>query len=363
MGRQDDPPPHLFIDQPQNQERGLDGSPSVGKPLVYIFHGDDSLAIRRHLDDIIDRMIKTCPDPSIADLNITRLDGRQSIDDELSSAVNSMPFLAERRLVVLSYPFARYTTDATRKRFLALLNGLPDTTALVLIVPDAIEKKDWKSLPSSQGNWMRKWMAGAGTGAAYKLCSLPSAREMPEWIRKEARSQGGQFTPDGAVALAAHTGSDTQMAKLEIDKLLIYVDRKRAVDANDVEELTAQSGQADVFEMVDALAAGGARQALGLLHRLLETQDPLNLFGMITRQFRLLIQVREMLDEGRGGHITSELRLHSFVADKMTNQARRFSLPQLEAVYHRLLLMDEGIKTGQIPAELALDTFAASMTR
>jgi DNA polymerase-3 subunit delta len=186
---------------------------------------------------------------------------------------------------------------------------------------------------------------------------------MPEWIRKEARSQGGQFTPDAAVALASHIGSDTQTAVLEIDKLLTYVDKRRPVDANDVEELTAQGGQADVFEMVDGMASGNARQALHILHRLLETQDPLSLFGMITRQFRLLIQVRELMDEGKGGQAAGELRLHPYVAEKLAGQARRFQISQLEDIYHQLLQIDEASKTGQMPADLALDTFIAGLAR
>lgn len=335
----------------------MDSSP----PVVYIFHGDDTLAIRRHVDEIVN---KIGLDQSMVELNLTRLDGRQAVEDDLYAAANAMPFLADRRVVIFSYPFSRMTTDAARKRFLALLDGLPPSTALVLDLPDVIEKKDWKSFPAAiKSNWMRKWIQSAGSRAEYCLCALPSSREMPEWIRREARSQGGQFTPDAALALASHLGSDTQAAVLEIDKLLTFVDRKRPVDANDVEELTAQGGQADVFEMVDAMAAGNARQALHVLHRLLETQDPISLFAMITRQFRLLIQVRELMDAGRGGQAVSELRLHPYVAEKLTGQARRFQLAPLEEIYHQLLLIDEAGKTGQMPLDLALDTFIAGLAR
>lgn len=339
----------------------MDSSPSAETPIVYIFHGDDSLAIRRYLDEMVSKLGE---EPSILDLNLSRLDGRQAVEDELYAAANAMPFLADRRVVILSYPFSRLTTDAARKRFIALLDGLPSSTALVLEIPDVIEKKDWKSFPAAnKANWMRKWLQSAGNRAVYRLCALPSSREMPEWIRKEARRQGGQFTPDAALALASHLGSDTQAAVLEIDKLLTYVDKKRPVDANDVEELTAQGGQADVFEMVDAMAAGNARQALHILHRLLETQDPLSLFGMITRQFRLLIQMRELMDEGRAGQAVSELRLHPYVAEKLSGQARRFQINQLEDIYHQLLVIDENSKTGQMPADLALDTFIAGLAR
>lgn len=334
------------------------------KPIVYFLHGDDPYAIRRQVEAMIGQM---GDDPSLADLNITRLDGRQASLEELYAAANAMPFLAERRMVILTYPFARIQSDAARKRFLALLNGLPPSTALLLIVEDEIEgrgrNKDWRSLPNKPTHWIRKWLGEAGSRAHYQLCQLPSLNEMPEWIRKEARRIGGLFNLEAASALVAHVGNDTQLASLEINKLLTYVDFKRPVEAGDVEELTAQVGEADIFAMVDGMAMGNARQALGLLHRLLETQDPLAIFGMIVRQFRLLIQTRELLDEGRGGHVAADLHLHPFVADKLASQARRFSLGQLEEIYRRLLVIDEAMKTGQMPADLALDTFVAALAR
>lgn len=333
----------------------MDSSQPDQKPIVYVFHGDDPLAIRR----LVDALCAELGDPSIADLNITRLDGRQSSDEELRSAANAMPFMTDRRLVILTNPFTRLNNDAARKRFIALLDGLPESTGLVLVIEDTFERRDWKSLTSA--HFVRRWMNAAGSRAKYTLCQLPAMREMAEWVRSEARRLGGQFTPQAAAALVAHVGNDTRMASLEIEKLLIYVDFKRPVEADDVNELTAQGGQADVFEMVDALAGGNTRQALNLLHRLLEAQEPLSLFGMIVRQFRLLLQARELLDEGQAAHISGQLRLPSFVADKLAAQARRFSMPQLEDLYHRLLLLDETMKTGLAPADLALDTFVAEL--
>lgn len=335
----------------------MEGAPE--RPIVYVFHGDDPLTIRRQVEEMVNKM----GDPTIAELNTTRLDGRQASDDDVRSAANAMPFLADRRMVILSNPFARLNTDAARKRFLSLLDGLPSSTALLLVVEDVFEQKKWKSLPEVDSNWMRKWLRAAGGRALYRLCALPRMSEMQEWVRKEALRQGGKFTPEAASALVAHMGNDTQAASLEIDKLLIFVDRKRAVDIGDVEEMTAQGGQADIFEMVDAMASGNTRQALSVLHQLLETQEPLSLFGMVTRQFRLLLQAREVLDEGRGSQIASELHIHPFVADKLSGQARRFSMAQLEAIYHRLLLLDETMKTSQMPSDLALDTFIAELAR
>jgi len=114
---------------------------------------------------------------------------------------------------------------------------------------------------------------------------------------------------------------------------------------------------------VDALGNQDGRKALGMLHRLLERQDAISIFGMIVRQFRLLLLGREVLDSGeRREDVARQLRVAPFVADKVVAQAQRFTLADLEAAYHRLLDLDLAMKTSQIPDDLSLDTLVAAFT-
>ena len=103
-----------------------------------------------------------------------------------------------------------------------------------------------------------------------------------------------------------------------------------------------------------------------MLRRLLEDGDPLPLFGMIVRQFRLLIQVRELLDENPGlsiDEMASEIGVHPFPIKKITPQAKLFNLPQLKRIFHQLSELDQAIKTGRLDDELALDLLIASLTQ
>ncbi|HZW03414.1 MAG TPA: hypothetical protein VFF68_05785, partial [Anaerolineaceae bacterium] len=79
------------------------------------------------------------------------------------------------------------------------------------------------------------------------------------------------------------------------------------------------------------------------------------------RQFRLLIQAREALDEGADRQELTALGIHPYVVDKITRQAQRFSLIRLIAIYHRLLEVDEQSKTGGMALDLALETFVAEL--
>ena len=83
---------------------------------------------------------------------------------------------------------------------------------------------------------------------------------------------------------------------------------------------------------------------------------------MIVRQFRLLIQVKELQEDTLPPDaIARQLGLHPFVAKKIGEQSRNFSLAQLETIYRRLLDIDVEIKTGQTSDVLALDLLVAGL--
>lgn len=97
---------------------------------------------------------------------------------------------------------------------------------------------------------------------------------------------------------------------------------------------------------------------------LMEDNDLLELTGMIHRQFRLLIQAREILDSGgKAQDIEQELGVLNFVARKLSDQARRFSLRQLLDIYNRLLKIDLDMKSGGTPGDVAYEILIAELTR
>jgi DNA polymerase-3 subunit delta len=335
----------------------MDSPHSSDKPVVILLRGDDPFAMQRIVDDLRARV---SDDPSMADLNTTRLDGRTASDEEIRTATDSLPFLANRRLVVLAHPFVRLAPEAARQRFLSLLEKLPETTGLALLVEDRLTGKSWETLKPD--HWLIKWLAQTKRPNLIRECLLPRQSDMPNWVRKEAEKQGGQFTHQAAMALANHTGSDTALASQEITKLLTYVDFKRPVEVEDVEELSAAGGQVDVYKMVDAIATGDSNTALRMLHGLLEEKDAITLFNRMVDHFRKLLQTREILDEGGGVlQVIQDVEQRKWLAPKLVDQARRFSMAELETIYRRLVKMDEDTKTSQMPLDLAMDTLIAEL--
>jgi len=321
-------------------------------PNVIFLHGNDEFAIARKIKDYESEF----SDPSTADMNTARLEARTMSEDELNNAVNAMPFLAPKRLVILSNPSAKYNHPSTRKKFEEFIGNTPDTARLV--IHEMVEPKE------AERHWLVKWAGKNDKTIKTQAFMLPRQKDMPGWITNEVKRQDGRIDPQAASKLAEMVGTDTRQAGMEIAKLLAYVNWARPVSGSDVEAVCIVTSQQSVFDFVDALSTGNGKSAQHLLHRLLENEDAFSLWGMVVRQFRLLIQAREILD-GRGNKddVARALGVHPYVAEKTTGQAGRFSIESLESIYRKLLRIDEDVKTSQITLELALDTLVVELTK
>ena len=343
---------------------------SETSPVVYLLHGDDEFNIAQEVAKLEAKL----GDDALREANTTSLDGRSFNLNDLVTVVSPMPFMTERRLVILSHPLARLESKEKKARFfnkqkltkdrekiIENFEKVPLTTALVL-VEHKLLTSDWER---KKGNlhWLERW-AGSNRERVY-VKAFPLG-DMGGWIQNRAAQEGGQFTHEAAKRLAELVGDNSRLADQETRKLLDYADYKRPVGVEDVDLLTPDSSQADIFAMVDALGMRNGKEASLLLQRLLEQQEHGYIFAMVIRQFRLLLLVREILDGGGGGdEIAAKLRflrVKKWMSRKLIPQAKRFSLPVLEEIFHRLLNLDEDVKSSLIPVDLALQIFVSELT-
>jgi DNA polymerase-3 subunit delta len=327
------------------------------KPVVYVFYGDDELAISESIAELKSRL----GDPSTVELNLTTLDGRSLSIEELETAGKSMPFLAERRLTVLNHPLAYMHIGSNRKRVLAFLEDLPEQNAVVLAeYRPLLNPKDKRR---GKSHWLEEWGNAMGAKVYLREFSLARGNQLTVWILNRARQAGGEFEPKAAALLASLVGEDIRLADQEITKLLTFVNFERPVVEADVNDLTAVLPEGDIFEFVDALGNRDQKKAVRVFHRLLADQDQLRIFSMVVRQFRLLLLSREILDQDGGEkEIARRLKIHPYVSRKIASQARHFPQDKLDKIYHRLLDIDSGLKTGKMNVDLSVDLLIAEIT-
>jgi DNA polymerase-3 subunit delta len=310
----------------------------------------------------------------MAQLNTTVLDGRQVTLGELCHACDTVPFMADRRMIIVHGLLSRL--DPTRgargqetgeeeqpawKRdfwegLSAYLPTLPPFARLIFV--------ESRTLSASHPIFRLVRTEGEKKRAFVRLFRLPKDQDLPPWIRQRARDHGGKINRGAASLLAALVGSDLRSLDQEIDKLVLHADG-RPVNTEDVRTLVSRARDANIFELVDSVGSRQTEHALRLLHGLLDDGEaPLYLLAMLARQVRILIQVSELRDQGLSQQeIASRLKLHPYVVEKGLAQARNFEMSQLEAAHQRLVETDWAIKTGRADGVLALDLLVTQLSR
>lgn len=333
--------------------------------MIHIFHGEEEFgkseaiaALRQGISD----------DPSLLDLNLTLLDGRSATSKEIIHHGDVPPFLGDYRLVIITDLLARLAGSKTKEGeasgaseemmawLLAYLPTAPDTTHLVL--------SEAKTLPARHP--VLALAAGHKQQMEVRAFAAPGLKggELARWVENRARQKGARLEAGVANDLATFIGPDLRLIDSELEKLSLHAGG-RAISQADVRLLVPYAQQANIFDMVDALGHRQTQQAFRLLSQLHnEGAHPLYLLTMIVRQYRILLQVKELAAQGLGQDaIAQQIGLHPFPTGKAMAQAQRYAPQHLASIYDRLLDTDVAIKTGKMDGLLALNLLVVELAR
>jgi DNA polymerase-3 subunit delta len=326
--------------------------------LLYILQGEDDFSLNRALGEIK----KGLGDPSMLATNTTLLDGQNLTPDQLRMVVETVPFLAEKRLVIVQGLLERFGFQNKPRRkslpangresdvssFAAAMSNIPESTILVLT--------DGKI---KSANPLFKTLSGAKV-MAFPLLKGDTLRQ---WVKKEVAAQGTTISPPAVDLLAKLVGGNLWIMSSEIKKLALYASGRR-IEEDDIRAVVSSAQEASVFTMVDAILDFKVGVAQRLLEQLLQQgASPAYLLVMLSRQVRLVVRAKELRRQRKPeAEIQSRLGLKSeFPLRKTLEQAQRYPLERLKSVYLRLLQADLAIKTGQYDGGLALNLLIADL--
>lgn len=318
----------------------------------------------------LEQLRRELGDQQLQQFNTSVFDGQKLAFEELGMACEAMPFLAERRLVLVRGLLSRFEAKPGAKeqrregggaeerkipelarQLRDYLPRLPSSTELVFVEAVAITKQ----------NPLHKSLVAAGA----RLAQTPvlQAEALVGWIERRVAAKGGRLAARAARLLASFGVANLNALDHELDKLVAYAGEAE-IDARAISQLVDAARELNVYKMSDAIAGGDAGQALRRLHELLdEGQHPLYILTMIGRHFRLLIQIKDLRARGlRPADIAARLRVPPFVVETLTRQLRRYpAFEQLEHVYRRLLESDVAAKTGRRDLVLNLELLIAEL--
>jgi DNA polymerase III delta subunit len=324
---------------------------------LLLAHGDDGFeldqvlagfAARIGADDRVEIMAERSPDE--AALDTARLE---------SASVG----MFGPRLTVLRQPLrAAGRSTAAGDKLMALATDLPDGAALALV--DLRSTRDATKPPALLS---RLASAVVSRGGIVEERLAPRRGELQAWIRSRARYRDIELEPRAAAMLAeriggmvaesdVERGEQTRIAAGELDKLATYA-ADRAVTADDVEALVADTRPASLFAITNAVDRRDPAAATRALDRALaEAQPALRILGALQGRISDLIVARDLAVSGAPPAVLTKRvgRGNARMAERLVEAARRYSGAELEAMLIGLFEADLAIKTNAMEAEPAL---------
>jgi DNA polymerase-3 subunit delta len=324
--------------------------------MIIFLYGDDTFRSRGKLKQIKEKFAKEV-DKSSSSLDV--MDGEKIDLEEINEVVAAPSLFAKRRMVVIENIFKNKNKEIFKalRDYLKKKNkqGSGQDTIIVFWEDSGLEKL--------KTNVLFKFLQVEKIVQEFKTLNNTEAIN---WIKKEANKRGGIIRGQAAVQLASIFGSDLWQLSNEINKLinfkrgsqpgLINIDQEVDIELSDVENLVRGSTDENIFALTDAISAKNKGKALELFENELQSGvTEAYLFAMIIRQFKILVQIKTALDAGLSGRkIQNDLKLHPYVVQKASSQARNFSIEILKKLYQESVEIDYQLKTGQSDAKTAL---------
>ena len=273
-------------------------------------------------------------------MNLARFEGKGLDVDELIRLADTMPFFAERRLILVEDSgFFKSASDA----LVQYLPSMPDTTIL-LFVETEVDKRN------------RLYKKVKDMGYAAELNRQDSA-QLARWAGGILTREQKKITKHTMELFLSMAGDDMENIRMELEKLISYTQGREVITDEDVLAVCTVQVTNRIFEMVSAIVNRQPRKAMDLYEDLLTLKEPpMRILFLIARQFNQLLQVKELMAKGMDkGTIASKLKMQPFVVGKTMPQARQFGREQILSYVEFCVETEEAVKSGRLQDRLAVE--------
>ena len=310
---------------------------------VYLLFGEEDYLIstyKRRLRSAIIREDDT--------MNYGYFEGNGIRVEEVMDLADTMPFLAERRLLIIENSgFFKSAPDKLPE----YLSRIPESTCIIFVEKE-VDKRS------------RMFKAVKEHGYAAQL-DTQDTETLKKWILMQVKKENSQITSGAMQLFLQYTGADMKLIESELEKLFSYTLKTKEITAADVETITSRRIEDHIFDMIEAIARQQQMRALQYYYDLLSLKvAPMKILTLINRQFNLMFQARLLREKGYDrGAIADRLGLKPFIAGKYVSQSELFSTGRLRELVEEGCGIEESIKTGRIADKIAVELMLISYSK
>ena len=304
---------------------------------AYLLYGEEAYLKKQYKDKLTKAML-----PESDTVNYAYYEGKGTNPAELIDLAETMPFFADRRLIVVEN--SGFFKNATPE-LADYIKNMPET-ACFIFVESEVDKRG------------KMYKAVKDKGRAVEM-GRQDEKTLLYWLAGMVKKEGKQIKESTARYLVAKTGTDMENLEKEMEKLFSYTLGQTEITVQDVDEICTTQVTNKIFDMVEAVAAKQQKQALDYYYDLLALKEPpMRILYLLARQFKLLMEVKDL--SGRGydkPQIAKTAGLHPFVAGKYIKQCRSFSKEELRSIMEEAANTEEMVKTGRLNDMMSVELF------
>lgn len=301
--------------------------------MIVTLAGNNSFALKSRLNQLVNEFKKT-----YGDLSIERFEGAETELAQMLDSIQNLPFLAERKLVILRDLSANKSAAEAIEQIIESSGGSAD----LILVETTPDKRTvfYKTLQKKT-----------------KLESFEEVdpRVLGKWLVEEAHKLGGELSQADANYLIDRTGGSQQALSQELAKLTMY---SAKITRQTIDLLTEPTPQTKVFDLLDAAFAGQKARTLKLYEdQRAQSVEPQIILAMIAWQLRAIVAIK--LAASRP--VPSQLGLSPFVASKASGLAQKIPLDSLKELVTQALEIDYKSKSSSLDLDEALKNYLVTI--
>lgn len=260
--------------------------------------------------------------------NMLSLSAKDCSVSDLLDALSVMPFVAEKRLVILEGIPKIEKDDMVR-----ILAEMHPQTVFVIV-----EAKPDKRLGV---------VKEIERSAEIKSFGKPSHVELVSWVKQSLASHGSTIAPDALQALFSIVGDDQWTLRTELEKLSSGSDEE--ITVGDVERLCVPSGSQVIWKFTELLGSKKPKEALAFCSASVSRgEDPYGFWVILLAMIKNLTSVFAAVEAGTNDErsIASSTGLHFLAVRGLLPLARSMDQARIRSLVDWAADADIQLKTG-----------------
>ena len=294
---------------------------------VYLLCGEEGYLKKQYKNRFVKAML-----PEGDTMNYSYYEGKNTPVKEAIDLAETLPFFAERRLIV--FENTGFFKTAAGADLADYIKDMPETTCFIF-VEEEIDKRN------------KLYKAVKSKGYIAEL-STQDAGTLKRWVAGLVRKEQKQISESVIVYFLDKVGTDMENIQGELEKVFCYALERDTITKEDIDAVCVTQITNHIFEMVDAVAAGNQQKALDLYYELLALKEPpMRILFLLARQFNLIMQVKELSKCGYDqSQIAKKAGIQPFVVKNYLTYARKYSTEELRKAVEECVAAETKVKTG-----------------